>query len=325
MAYFLVSVSTRENLDLCKKYRWAGFTNSVNGLWTFLDISEGDYVSFLYGARVHNLYRVVQKIAFRDAENLPPWPRVTFRSQYTYYFPFRLLLEQERAINEPMVRHEFAYVAENLLLRGGYRRTHFQADEVTLHQVSKMGKRRIAPHAALKEVLGTETVATFTPLITFNQQKVNNPYVFPFRELILQALLRKKLSTRKEMLQTLLKDVGIDDSAEAFEVLGEKALPEGFVDLVIKRRYPRGKDDVVFIEVKTGRASLKDIEQLERYLHIASDAEGKVRGVLIARNFPRRLPKNLSSILLARYTFNFSSENENGTFSYADLLERLEV
>ena len=66
-------------------------------------------------------------MAYKNAENLPPWPPVTFRmSGNTYYFPFRLYLKQERTLDEPMIRPEFAYVAENLLLRGGYRKTHFK-------------------------------------------------------------------------------------------------------------------------------------------------------------------------------------------------------
>lgn len=38
-----------------------------------------------------------------------------------------------------MVRQEFSYVAENLLLRGGYLKTHFQADTITLYNVSERG------------------------------------------------------------------------------------------------------------------------------------------------------------------------------------------
>ncbi|WP_297477995.1 hypothetical protein [Thermococcus sp.] len=94
--YFLVSLSNRENLELCVKYNLAGFTNSTNGLWTFFDIEVGDYISFLYGARVRNLYRVAKKVAYKSAEKLPPWPPITFRSKRTYYFPFRLLLKLER-------------------------------------------------------------------------------------------------------------------------------------------------------------------------------------------------------------------------------------
>jgi hypothetical protein len=132
MAYFLLSVSNRQNLELCINYALAGFTDSISGVWTFLDIREGDFVSFLYAAKAFNLYRVTRKEAISNAEDAPPWPSVTFRSGKTYHFPYRLWLEPIRRFEESLVRAEFTYVAENLLLRGGYRRTHFQADQTTL-------------------------------------------------------------------------------------------------------------------------------------------------------------------------------------------------
>ena len=141
MAYFLVSVSNRKNLELCVKYALAGFTNSINGVWTFSEIQEGDFLSFLYGARVHNLYQVAKKEAIRDAQGLPPWDPVTFRmSGLTYYFPLRLNLVPIRKLDESLVRAEFAYVAESLLLRGGHRKTHFQADQTTLQSASQLGE-----------------------------------------------------------------------------------------------------------------------------------------------------------------------------------------
>ena len=51
-SYFLVSVSTRENLNLCIEYGLAGFPGGENGAWTFCEIEEGDLVSFLYGAEL---------------------------------------------------------------------------------------------------------------------------------------------------------------------------------------------------------------------------------------------------------------------------------
>lgn len=138
--YFLLSVSNRENLELCKKYALAGFTHSINGVWVFCEIEEGDYISFLYAAKAHNLYKVEKKVAFKNAENLPPWKPLTFKtSGKTYYFPFRLCLRPVRKFEESLIRTEFAYVAENLLLRGGYGKTHFQADQTTLQNVSQMG------------------------------------------------------------------------------------------------------------------------------------------------------------------------------------------
>jgi len=136
-SYFLVSLSNKTNLDLCMKYSLAGFTNSTSGIWTFSEIRDGDFISFLYGARAYNLYTVEKKEAVKNAQNLPPWAPITFRiSRRTYYFPFRLTLTPIRKLEESLVRPEFAYVAENLLLRGGYRKTHFQADQTTLQNVS---------------------------------------------------------------------------------------------------------------------------------------------------------------------------------------------
>jgi hypothetical protein len=137
--------------------------NNISGVWTFEEIREGDFVSFLYGARAHNLYRVIKKEAIKDAESIPPWPPITFQqSGKTYYFPFRLYLKPIRKFEEPLVRAEFAYVAENLLLRGGYRRTHFQADQTTLQSVSQMGNLWSEYISPLK----IASYETFTPHFT---------------------------------------------------------------------------------------------------------------------------------------------------------------
>jgi hypothetical protein len=108
-SYFLIAVSTRINLGLCITHALAGFTNSQKGAWTFHEVKEGDFVSFLYGARVHNLYRVQRRIAYTNAISLPPWAPLTFvESGRTYSFPFRLQLIPVRVFTEPIVRTEFA-------------------------------------------------------------------------------------------------------------------------------------------------------------------------------------------------------------------------
>jgi len=314
--YFLVSVSNRKNLELCMKYLLAGFTNSINGLWTYLDIEEGDYISFLYGARVRNLYKVVRKVAYKDAENLPPWPPVTFRiSGNTYYFPFRLILKQEKEFDEPMVRPEFSYVAENLLLRGGYRKTHFQADTITFYNVSEMGK----PFNGNTDSLDFKA-ETFEPKITFRRELQKIPERFYFKELILQSLVRKKL--RGSIFSEILDYLGIDNKPDEFEILGEKALPEGFVDIFIKLKHPAGRNKYILVEVKTGKAQRKDMNQLKNYLGEFSDEA--IGGVLIAKDFPKRLPEE-SKVLPVKY--NFSQLNEDSEYTYKELLNllRLEV
>jgi len=196
-----------------------------------MEIEEGDFVSFLYGARVFNLYQVVEKKAFKNAENLPPWPSITFKmSGKTYYFPYRLFLRPIRRLSEPIVRPEFAYVAENLLLRGGYRKTHFQADQTTFYAVSQMGEA----YTETVNHLDLKNQEVFIPKFTWDKNSQNIPEVFKFQELILQSLIRHYLSDANK-LQKFFEGMGMNNlNGSNFEILGEKALPEGHIDLLIK-------------------------------------------------------------------------------------------
>lgn len=312
--YFLISVSNRHNLNLCLRFGLAGFTNSINGLWTFLDISEDDYISFLYGARVKNLYKVKSKIALKGAENLGPWPSVTFRmSGRTYYFPFRLLLNQEREFDEPMVRPEFAYVAENLLLRGGYRKTHFQADRKTLSTVSEIG------HVSDFNNENWQIEADmFEPKIVFRRELQKIPEKFFFQEIILQSLIRNKL--KESTLGDVLNRFAINDPVEDYEVLGEKALPEGYVDIFIKQKYPAGLNKLILVEVKTGKVQKKELAQLKGYLdEFRGDSAG---ALMIAREFPKVSPDR-TEILFLKYRFNRLDINRE--YAYDQLLEMLEL
>jgi len=283
MNYFLISVSNRKNLELCIKYAMAGFTNSINGAWTFVEINEGDFISFLYGAKAFNLYKVKNKIALKNAENIPPWPSVTFSmSGNTYYFPFRLLLEPIRKLEEPLVRAEFAYVAENLLLRGGYRRTHFQADQTTLQAVSQMGTL----YRDQVENFNYARYKTFNLEFTKNKSLVNKPQTFLFQELILQSLIRKYLSIYNN-LEKILSAFEIQLHPEKLEILGEKALPEGHVDLFLKEAVPIGESKKIVIEVKTSIASQKDVDQVFNYAEELGDE--CIKSILIASKFSKKV------------------------------------
>jgi hypothetical protein len=318
MAYFLVSVSNKTNLDLCIKYALAGFTNSINGLWTFVEIQEGDFISFLYGARVFNLYKVVNKEAIRDAETKPPWPHVTFRmSGKTYYFPFRLCLEPLREFCEPMVRPEFAYVAENLLLRGGYRKTHFQADQTTLQSVSQMGILHNRPI----ENLDLDGYEIFNPMLTWNRDLISPPEVFYFQEFILQALIKQWLS-RDANLQGMFASSGLNNfQAKDFEILGEKALPEGHIDILIKDCIPAGYSRKIIVEVKTGKARSQDIRQLGNY--VTEMGEECVLGILITQNFSRKVQQESENTGIKCFTYSFSKVDKIQKYSFEELKSNL--
>lgn len=282
-SYFLVSVSTRENLELCVNYALAGFPSSESGAWTFCEIQQGDYVSFLYGARTHNLYRVVRKEAIVEAERLPPWKALTFaETGRTYFFPFRLHLQPIRTFVEPIARSEFFYVAENLLLRGGYRRTHFQADQTTLQNVSEMGTLAEDSRAALQ----LPKYTTFVPCFTQNRELVRLPQVCRFRETILQSAIRRYLASEQN-LRNLFSRLGfVGVGANELEVLGEKALTQGHIDLLLKQRVPLGSSIKIPIEVKTKRGQSKDLAQLQGYM---DELRGECPiGLLVAADFARR-------------------------------------
>lgn len=300
-SYFLISVSNRRNLDLCIRHALAGFTNSISGIWTFVEVQEGDFVSFLYGAKAYNLYVVDRKEAIKDAEAIQPWPSITFKqSGRTYYFPFWLHLRPVRRSEESLVRAEFAYVAENLLLRGGYRKTHFQADQTTLQAVSQMGNLWDG-HV---EQMGLSDYSTFTPRFTGRKENASIPEVFHFHEFILQSLLRRYLSENKN-LSKFLSGIGIGGiPCEEFEILGEKAFPEGHVDILIKEAVPIGTTRKIIIEVKRGAAKEQDLSQLKNYAEELGDE--CIATALIARKFSpaiKRVAKT-EQIRLATYTFS---------------------
>lgn len=283
-SYFLISVSTRENLELCIKHGLAGFPSGESGAWTFCEIEEGDLISFLYGARAHNLYRVAKREAIREAQSLPPWKLLVFRETgRTYYFPFRLQLEPVRVFSESLVRAEFAYVAENLLLRGGYSKTHFQADQTTLQSASQMGTLNQGPVAALD--FGEYT--TFEPRFARTKGKGTAPEVVRFRETILQSAIKRHLMSGSN-LQDLFNSINFNDiPAAELEVLGEKALPQGHIDILLKRRVPLGSDPKIPIEVKTKKALPKDLTQLYTYM---SELRGECPfGILLAGDFHKRV------------------------------------
>lgn len=314
-SYFFIAVSTRENLDLCKKHALAGFTSNVNGAWAFSEINEGDFISFLYGAKAHNLYEVSRKEAILDAEKLPPWKPITFRgSGKTYYFPFRLQLKPIRGFEESIVRPEFAYIAENLLLRGGYRKTHFQADQTTLQYVSQI------PEIFKGEIEELELPAyeTFVPKF-IRSRKVSPPEIFQFKEIILQSLIKQHLSNKKlSDFFRLIEQDALD--YRDFEILSEKALTQGHVDILIKDSQPRGFSRQIVVEVKLGKASARDVDQLRSYMN--EIGEECVAGVLIAENISKKITPSPN---VYHFIYKFEGIDLRQPHTFEELLSSIRI
>lgn len=279
-SYFFVAISTRENLDLCREYGLAGFPSSQNGAWTFADIGIGDYVTFVYGANAYDLYRVENKRAVTNAAGLPPWPALELTRGGTYHFPFRLDLEPQRELEENLVRSEFRYIAENLLLRGGYSRSHFQADRTTLQQVSQMG---VITDSDSKSMAWTPEIGTAHWVR--RRGGFNPPVENKFLEEILHVLLRHRLED-SAMLEEFAKMTGFTELLDReIEILGERALPEGHLDLLLKDAKPVGDSVQLPIEVKLNRCTDDHLKQLRGYIEqLQPECPG---GILVAETIPR--------------------------------------
>jgi hypothetical protein len=261
---------------------------------------------------------VAVKTAYLDAEHLPPWPPVTFQpSGRTYYFPFRAQLSPIRILEEQLVRTEFAYVAENLLLRGGYRKTHFQADQTTLQAVSQMG------HLSSDncETLELDGAGAFTPLLTNDKSKVHAPETFLFKELFLQAMLRSFLASH-DNLRSLLGGTGLGDTdPNTLEVLSEKAFPEGHIDLLVKEATPMGMSRKVVIEVKRRAAVRADVQQLVRYrATLGAECVGAILISAATSKRTRDFARD-EGVALREYVLDFPQDPA----PFPDLLTRLKI
>ncbi len=91
---------------------------------------------------------------------------------------------------------------------------------------------------------------------------------------------------REDTLQTLLSEINLAGvQASALEILGEKALTQGHIDLLLKERVPLGSAVKVPIEVKMNKAQSADLAQLRGYM---DELLGECPlGILIAPSFSK--------------------------------------
>ena len=149
----------------------------------------------------------------------------------------------------------------------------------------------------------------FIPVFVGKGAKASPPETFKLNEIILQAVMRKYLKDQRNQA-SFLNDLGINMDPAQLEVLGEKALQEGIVDILIKETTSVPSSKKVAIEVKSNRATMKDFDQIGAYVNTL----GKecLRGVLIARDFQKKViakAKN-SNISLVRFSLPFSNDEK---------------
>ena len=251
------------------------------------------------------------KYSITDWQTAPPWKPLELRSKLTYGFPFRFQLERLRKFEYPLATDKFLYVATNLMLRGGYRKTHFQADATNLGNASEIGE----PSRTPVQVLGYHP-KTFELRFRKAKKSDERPVVFPIREIILQAAIRNHLSheANMESFLELTNLTGFEPSS--LEALGEKALPQGYVDVLLKNANPTGDSKKILIEVKLKKATTENFSQLEAYMQeVGADCGG---GILVAESFGKSRPV-ISGIKCVRYELRGLSD----TFTFDEFVSSL--
>lgn len=299
------------------EYGMAGFPDTLNGAWAYEELEEGDFVTFLYSATAHNLYRIADKAVLENPADISPsWNPLDFGNGKRY-FPFRIQLEPVREFRESLVKLEYQYVAENLMMRGGYRKSHFEADNATLSNLSQVGE----PHTGELESVSLKQHESLIPTY-IRKRGTESPREVQFREKILQTLLKQHL--RKEaVLKDIMKTAGLDVPVGDVEVLSEKAIEDGHIDLLIKKKNPQGRNEKIVIEVKLSRATSEDVTQLQDYMDTLG--EECIGGVLIAENISKnRVEEAGKDIQLFEYSFNGIDLKETAS-TFDELLAVLQL
>lgn len=121
-------------------------------------------------------------------------------------------------------------------------------------------------------------------------------------------------------MKKFLNMIEIDNlDPKELEILGEKALPEGHIDLLIKESVPIGSSKNIIIEVKLNKATRKDFEQLSFYVKEFGDE--CLKGVLIAKDFSKKAVEEFPQIIPIRYRLEFYNKPQ----PFAKLLNSLKL
>ncbi|WP_449241992.1 hypothetical protein, partial [Desulfovibrio sp.] len=59
--FFIIALSNEHNFNVCREHAIAGFPETDNGQWAYLDIDEGDYISFYFNGHLCDLFMVEKK------------------------------------------------------------------------------------------------------------------------------------------------------------------------------------------------------------------------------------------------------------------------
>jgi len=123
-------------------------------------------------------------------------------------------------------------------------------------------------------------------------------------------------------MDDFLRQISIDTlDASNLEVLGEKALAEGHIDILIKEAVPIGLARKIIIEVKTGLAKLQDVSQLGMYLdEMGSECLG---GVFIAKDFSKKILQEARRRKISTFVYKLGIIESGILFTFNELKQSL--
>jgi len=162
----------------------------------------------------------------------------------------------------------------------------------------------------------------FQPLFA-RTVKGQPPRVFRLREILIQSLARQKLKDPAIQAALYAGSPSQNGSHPTLEVLGEKGIPEGLIDILLKDPHPTDQLREWILEVKVHRPARADVAQLVHYVEVLGpDCIG---AALIAPEFPSSRTLRPPSVQFVRYDFGGLDIGSPHTFAELEGHFRLEV
>lgn len=266
--YFIVTLSSEENLNKCINNNIAGFPETDNGMWAYLDINNGDYISFFYNGRIFNLYKVAKKFipnAFHNKKGigsskydpvpLSPngnqWKAIHTRKNKNIYFPYRLSLDPINKLKfatSVIFKNGLERLGINLIPRAGLKKSHFQ---LSIKDIKKIFGKKISVNAISKSFNLNDFVEIAQRIRIPNNIPISTISDLTTKEIFLQALIKRILEASiKQYANNVLNINNIDD----LEFFSEQAVYGGEADIVISN----SSGNIAFVEVKNNSVLNKD-------------------------------------------------------------------
>ncbi|MBB6062666.1 hypothetical protein HNP65_001104 [Thermosipho japonicus] len=294
--FFIVILSNEENLKKCIENNIAGFPETDNGIWAYLDINEGDYVSFYYNGRIFNLYKVEKKLIpeyYKKSNNsignerYDPVPlnngdkwRAISTKKGNIYFPYRLslkLLEKTDFLTSLVFKSGFERFGINLIPRVSLKKSHFQ---LSLSDINKIfGIKNLGVN--LSSFTLKDFVEVFSKNKDINKEKFSVENIVD-KEIFLQTLIKRILEASIYKYKEVIFDK-ISFDKDSFEFFSEQTVYGGEADIVIANN----SENIAFVEVKNGIILKKDGE----FTRIGSEAYNQVKSYQDIINLNKKIRK----------------------------------